>query len=106
MNKTNASLKSRQFRDDFPRLGAYRLCLVPLPSTTMPSQPVSDDEEEMKSPEGVNRSDNEQPEVENSTYYSSRRRRKSTRGLMGMGIREYLVKGVCDQPCFGLVKLM
>ncbi|KAK0457146.1 uncharacterized protein EV420DRAFT_542608 [Desarmillaria tabescens] len=32
-------------------------------------------------------------EVENSTYYSSRRRRKSTRGLMGMRTREYLVKG-------------
>ncbi|KAK0237116.1 hypothetical protein EDD85DRAFT_1023829 [Armillaria nabsnona] len=56
------------------------------------SQPVSDDGEEMKSPEGVNRSDNEQPEVENSTHYSSRRR-KSTRGLMGMRKREYVVKG-------------
>ncbi|SJL11094.1 uncharacterized protein ARMOST_14497 [Armillaria ostoyae] len=59
----------------------------------MPSSlPVSDDEEEMKSAEGVSQSDNDQPEVENSTHYSSRRRRKSTRGLMGMKIREYLVK--------------
>ncbi|SJL11097.1 uncharacterized protein ARMOST_14500 [Armillaria ostoyae] len=61
---------------------------------TMPSaQDMSDDENERKSAEGVSQSGNDQPEVENSTHYSSRRRRKSTRGLMGMRIREYLMKG-------------
>ncbi|KAK0237111.1 hypothetical protein EDD85DRAFT_953119 [Armillaria nabsnona] len=60
----------------------------------MPSfQPVSDDEGGIKSAEGATHSENDRPEVENSTHYSSRRRRKSTRGLMGMRIREYLLKG-------------
>ncbi len=62
----------------------------------MPSSlPVSDEEEERISAEGATDPDNDQPDVENSTYYSSRRRRKSTRGLMGMKTREYLIKGVC-----------
>ncbi|KAK0200803.1 hypothetical protein DFS33DRAFT_1445405 [Desarmillaria ectypa] len=58
------------------------------------SAAVSDDAREKKSAEGATQSDNDQgPEVENSTYYSSRKRRKSTRGLMGVRTREYLVKG-------------
>ncbi len=32
--------------------------------------------------------------VENLTAYFSRRRRKSTRGMMGIQRREYIVKGV------------
>ncbi|PBK80793.1 hypothetical protein ARMGADRAFT_823490 [Armillaria gallica] len=60
----------------------------------MPSSlSVSDGVEERKSAEGAADPDNDQPDVENSTYYSSRRRRKSTRGLMGMKTREYLIKG-------------
>ncbi|KAK0237121.1 hypothetical protein EDD85DRAFT_1007874, partial [Armillaria nabsnona] len=60
----------------------------------MPSSlPVSNDEEERKSAEGAPDPDNDQSDVENSTYYSSRKRRKSTRGLMGMKTHEYLIKG-------------
>ncbi|KAK0447865.1 uncharacterized protein EV420DRAFT_1647606 [Desarmillaria tabescens] len=58
----------------------------------MPSSTVSDDASEKKPAEGETQLDNDEgPEVENSTYYSSRRR-KSSRGLMGVKTREYLVK--------------
>ncbi|KAG7443323.1 uncharacterized protein BT62DRAFT_340749 [Guyanagaster necrorhizus] len=56
------------------------------------SQDVLDDTKGKKSEEPTQH-DNDQPEVENPAYDSSRRRRNSTRGLMGVKMREYVVKG-------------
>ncbi|KAK0457161.1 uncharacterized protein EV420DRAFT_542980 [Desarmillaria tabescens] len=52
------------------------------------SQDMSDNKNESNSAERMR-----QPEAESSTYYASRRKRKSKRGSMGMKRGEYLVKG-------------
>ncbi len=56
--------------------GTYHAaCLIPPSSAAKPSsQSVSDDEEDLESIEGISQPINKQFEVENSTYYSSRRR--------------------------------